>query len=363
MNLVSFNRISILLLKISLISLVLFLVLTSAGYYWLVVANPDEDIKQENIEQILTMESPVFYKDGEEKIGVFFQKSHRQYLPYSKIPKHFINAIVAAEDRNFFNHYGVDFRGFARASLANIKAGRIVQGGSTLTQQTAKNLFNRRGRSINSKLKELLFALRLEYHYSKEEILEYYTNQFYVSGNGRGLGFAARHYFDKDPSELGLVEAAFIAGSVKRPNFYNPHIKKTEDGVRKAKLSSKRRTSYVLGQLYRQDYINANDYQRALVEDIPFFHGRTRYSLNTVMDLVKDGMADPIIEEAFAKHGIENVATSGIKVITTIDKDLQESGVYSLKSELSRLDVRLAGYERDLIQKDYKDKDYKVIKF
>jgi membrane peptidoglycan carboxypeptidase len=342
-----------LLFKSALIGLALFACAGVGGYYWFVIREPGEAISQGSIENILTMESPVYFSDGSAKIGVFFEEAHRQYLSFQQMPKDFANAIVASEDHKFYSHYGVDFTGLGRAMLANIMAGRVVQGGSTITQQTAKNLFKRQSRSLEAKLTELLFALRLEYHYPKEKILEFYANQFYVSGNGRGLGVAARYYFDKEATELSLVEAAFIAGSVKRPNFYNPHIKKTAEEVRIAEVESKHRTAYVLGQMYKLHYIDANAYQRALNQEIPFKQGRTRYSLNTVMDLVKDAMADPLIEDAFARHGIDNIATSGIKVITTIDKDLQESSLYSLKNELSRIDIRLDGYDRDILQKTY----------
>ena len=336
------------------VSLVLLLVAGLVGsYYWWVVKNPAEAVRPENITKILSMESPVYYSDATHKIGIFFEESHRQYVPFRKIPKNFVNAIVAAEDHEFFSHYGVDFSGLARAMLANIKARRVVQGGSTLTQQTAKNLFKRKNRSVKSKLKELLFALQLEHHFSKEQILEFYANQFYVSGNGKGLGVAARYYFNKDVSQLNLVEAAFIAGSVKRPNYYNPHIKKSEASVAKSRAASKRRTAYVLGQMYKLQYIDVNAYQRALLQEIPFDKGRTRFSNNTVMDLVKDGMADQAITEAFERHGIDNIATSGVRIITTIDRDIQQSSLYALKNELSRLDIRLSGYDSKALQKVY----------
>ncbi|MEN8141077.1 MAG: transglycosylase domain-containing protein [Thermodesulfobacteriota bacterium] len=328
------------------------------GYYWFVVKNPPDAIRPENINRILSMESPVYYSDATHKAGVFFEEAHRQYVPFHKIPSDFINAIIAAEDNDFFNHPGVDFSGLARAMLANIKAGRVVQGGSTLTQQTAKNLFKRKDRSVKSKLKELLFALQLEHHYPKEKILEFYTNQFYVSGNGMGLGVAARYYFNKAVEELSLVECAFIAGSVKRPNYYNPHLKKGEEKVNKAKAASKRRTAYVLGQLYKLDYIGANSYQRALVQDIPFAKGQTRYASNTLMDMVKEAMAHPIITEAFEAHGIENIATSGVRVITTVDRDVQASSLFSLRSELARLDMRLTGYDGAGLQAPYEEQDF-----
>lgn len=207
-------------------------VLTVAGgVYWLVVMHPGDEIKVENIHSILGKESHVYYSDNRTPLGVFFDQAHRQYVDYAEIPPAFVHALVASEDNRFFSHFGFDMGGIVRAAIKNIQAGRVVQGGSTLTQQTAKNLFDRTDRSIQAKLKELLFALRLEYHYPKEKIFEFYANQFYVSGNGHGLGVAAKYYFDKKPLDLTLVECAFIAGSVKRPNYYNPFIKKTDEAA------------------------------------------------------------------------------------------------------------------------------------
>ena len=325
----------------------------TTAYYWLVVFNPGDEIRQGNIERILAIESPVYYSDGLSKIGVFFQEAHRQYVPFSLAPEDFVNAVVAAEDRAFFHHYGVDFLGMARAMLVNLQAGRVVQGGSTITQQTAKNLFRRKDRSLKSKLRELLYALRLEYHYSKEKILEFYINQFYVSGNGHGLGVAARYYFDKSVDELDILECAFIAGSVKRPNYYNPFIKKNEELSEKARRRAKIRTKYVLAQMYNLGMIDAVRYQKNLDRDIPFRQGRTYYSFNTAMDLVKEALAEPEVEEVLTSRGIDNVATSGIRIVTTLDRNLQENSLYALRKELSRLDIRLKGYDTRSIQDTY----------
>jgi membrane peptidoglycan carboxypeptidase len=326
-----------------------------AAFMWLVVYFPGEAIRQENIEKNLSMESPVFYRDGVTKIGVFFQDAHRQYVPYDQLPQFFVNAIVAAEDHQFFHHQGIDFPGFARAMFANVRAGRVVQGGSTITQQTAKNLFERKGRSVGAKLTELLYALRLEYHYPKEKILEFYANQFYVSGNGRGLGIAARYYFDKEPAELDLVEAAFIAGSVKRPNYYNPFIKRDDESVALARQNARIRTAYVLGQMHKLGMISNELHQAALQREIPFNRGKMQFRLNTLMDLVKDALDDPAVEAALQDFGIDNVATSGVRVFTTIDKKLQDSNLFALQSELSQLDVKLLGYDRAELQKKYAD--------
>ena len=320
--------------------------------YKLVVVEPGDEIRQENIERILGRESHVYYSDGVTKLGVFFDTAHRQYVKYSEIPSNFVNALVAAEDGRFFEHFGFDIVGISRAMVKNFQAGRVVQGGSTLTQQTAKNLFKREGRSYKAKLKELLFALRLEYHYPKEKIFEFYANQFYVSGNGHGLGVAARYYFDKKPSELNLVECAFIAGSVKRPNYYNPFIKKTEEGAEKAKRRAQVRLRYVLDKMRESGRIDNYAYNEALASEIDFRQGKVGYRLDYTMELVREAVSTSVVRNALESQGVDNIATSGVKVITTVDKGLQRETLAALRSELSRLDVRLRGFKRAEVQKE-----------
>jgi membrane peptidoglycan carboxypeptidase len=323
--------------------------------FWLIVWSPGEEIDQGNIKKILSMESPVFYNDGQNKIGVFFQEAHRQYIQYEEIPRDFINAIVAAEDKGFFDHFGMDIPGIMRAVIANIKAGKIVQGGSTITQQAAKNLFKRKDRSLKAKLTELLYAFRLEYHYPKEKILEFYANQFYVSGNGHGLGVAAQYYFNKSAAELNTLECAFIAGSVKRPNYYNPFIKDNEEMAELAMKRARERADYVLGQMLKLGMISADQYEEYRQQDIAFEQGQMFFPLNTLMDFVKMGLSVPEVEEALAANGIENIATSGIRIYTTIEKKLQEQALHSLRKELSRLSLRLKGYNHEELQQYYAD--------
>ena len=328
--------------------------IVAAGLFaWFVVFQPGDAIRQTSIKEILGVESPVYYNDGQAKIGVFFEKTHRQYVPYRQMPKRFVEAIVAAEDNKFFTHVGIDFAGVSRAMVANIRAGRVVQGGSTITQQAAKNLFKRKSRSLKAKLKELLYAFRLEYHYPKTKILEFYSNQFYVSGNGRGLGVASRYYFDKPVEELDLVECAFIAGSVKSPNSYNPFIKRDDISAARARVLAKRRTGYVLAQMYRMGKISKDQYQEAIRKEIPFRQGQMSYSLNTVMDLVKDALDTPEVQTALEEHGIDNIATSGVRIVTTVERDLQENGLRAMQQELSRLDVRMRGFDRKVVQEEY----------
>jgi len=330
----------------------------AAKIYQLVVLEPGDEIKIENIHAILGKESPVFYSDGTTKLGVFFDTAHRQYVSYSEIPKNFVNAMVASEDNRFFTHMGFDIIGIGRAIIKNIQAGRVVQGGSTLTQQTAKNLFKRTDRSVEAKIKELLFALRLEYYYPKETIFEFYANQFYVSGNGHGLGIAARYYFDKTPNELSLIECAFIAGSVKQPNYYNPFIKKNELAAQLARVRAQARTRYVLDKMRDLGMIDAAAYNDSIDKIIDFKNGKVGYDLDYAMELVRDAVSSTEVLEGLEVHDVTNISSSGLRVITTIDRDLQESTLAALRDELSRLDVRLRGYERQEVQAELAKLDY-----
>jgi membrane peptidoglycan carboxypeptidase len=326
--------------------------------YYYVELHPGQEISLDNIQSILGKESPVLYSDGITPLGVFFDKAHRQYVTWDQIPETFVDALVASEDNRFFEHHGFDVVSITRAAIRNYEAGRVVQGGSTLTQQTAKNLFKRSGRSYEAKLKELLYALRLEHHYSKEKIFEFYSNQFYVRGNGHGLGVAARYYFDKKAEELSLLESVFIAGSVKRPNYYNPFNRKSEDAKEQVRRRVKIRMAYVLKQMHTLGMITGKEYAKAAVTDIVFTEGQVGYALDYVTEMVRDAVASEEVKAALEEHGISNLATAGLRVITSVDRKLQKSTLYSLRHELSRLDVRLRGYKRKEVQREIKKTNY-----
>ncbi|MBW2659474.1 MAG: transglycosylase domain-containing protein [Deltaproteobacteria bacterium] len=343
----------------SFLFLIIAVLSVAGGLYWAVVLEPGDEIRIENIRKILGKESHVFYSDGETRLGVFFDKAHRQYVPYCEISDNFVNALVASEDSRFFEHMGFDIVSIIRAMVKNIEAGRVVQGGSTLTQQTAKNLFRRDSRSFRAKFKELLFALKLEHFYSKEQIFEFYANQFYVSGNGHGLGVAARYYFDKTPSDLTLVESAFIAGSVKQPNYYNPFIKKTKEAADLAYDRAKTRLAYVLTKMRDLGMIDIFTYNQAIASEIAFKQGKVGYSLDYAMDMVKDAVSSKEVLDGLAVHGITNVAVSGVRIITTVEKGIQNKTLAILRGELSRLDVRMRGYKREEVQDELAKLKYK----
>ena len=149
---------------------------------------------------------------------------HEDSVPIDELPDHLIKAVLATEDRRFFDHFGIDFLGLARAMNENAKAGGVVQGGSTLTQQLAKNLFLSNERSIERKIKEAFLALWLETNLSKKEILAYYLDRAYMGGGTFGAAAAAQFYFGKNITEVNLAESAMLAGLFKAPAKYAPHV-------------------------------------------------------------------------------------------------------------------------------------------
>ncbi|MDQ3002212.1 MAG: transglycosylase domain-containing protein [Fibrobacterota bacterium] len=305
--------------------------------------NPNNTFTRQSIMQILSKESTVYFSDGKTKVGTFFEGQHRDYVPYDSIPKVIIEALVAAEDHNYFTHGGVDAKAMAYAMLDNVKSMKLRRGGSTLTQQTAKNLF-KRPRTLTGKFKELINAFRLEKHFTKQEILEFYLNQFYVSGNGHGVRIAARYFFNKDLANLNLLECAFIAGSVKGPNQYNPFIQDTPEKKDLALRRAQWRVAYVLKQLYQQKKITKEKYADASHQKLEFRRGAFRFSLSTNMVKTKRLLETPAMQAVLEKYDVADFMTDGLQIYTTLDANIQKASEYATYSNLSRLDLILRGY-------------------
>ncbi len=303
-------------------------------YWWVVVRSPAPHLDREAILAVISQESPVYYRDGTTKLGVFFSEEHRQYVPAAELPEAFVHALVSAEDRTFFEHPGFSIKGIARAMLQNLAAGRTVAGGSTLTQQTAKNLFERKGRTYKEKLRELANALRLERRYSKLEIIEFYSNQFYVNGNGRGLAIAGRFFFDKPTDELDALECAFLAGIVKVPNRYNPFV---PDPARRerAMAAGRERADYVLRRMLEDGWIDQETHDREVARPIPYKRGRFRFERSVVLDAVEQELDSPAFRRALDAHGVGDPGSAGLRIVTTLDPTMQRGALYSLRHHLS----------------------------
>ncbi len=331
------------------IGLALTLVNPGCMYQRHVVDEPGEHISAESIQAVIAQESPVLYRDGKTPIGVFFSREHRIYVNADELPEAWVQAIVAAEDQRFFDHPGFDWRGITRAMIQNIKAGRVVAGGSTLTQQTAKNLYYRPDRSFRSKWEELVNALRLEAHYDKRTILEFYANQFHVSANGRGLGIAARYFFDKAPADLTVLECAFIAGLVKAPAKYNPFVGATAAQRAEARQRAKTRVGYVLDRMLDMGSIDADTHAELKEQDIPFRRGTFRYDSSILVDEVAKRLEQAPFPAVFEALGIDNPSTAGVQVVTSLDVDAQREATYSMWHHLSEIGPLLEGSGADAL--------------
>lgn len=203
-------------------------------------------------EAVIAERAQVVFYDSSGKITEYSTLS--RYVKYEDIGTDIINSFVALEDKRFFNHHGVDYYRTAGALVKNIKAGGYKEGGSTITQQLAKNTMLSSEKTIVRKIKEMKLAKDIEKNYSKEEILEMYLNAIYFGNGVYGIDSACKYYFDKKPSEVGIAESAILAGIVKSPQNYSP-VNNPE--------KAKERMNLVLKLMYEQDYISETEYAQA----------------------------------------------------------------------------------------------------
>jgi penicillin-binding protein 1A len=249
----------------------------------------------------------------------------RTVVPYASIPKLFVQAVVAAEDAEYFKHGGVDITGMARAFITNVVRGRTAQGGSTITQQVIKNLLLTPERSKKRKIQEIILARRLSDKLSKEDILALYLNQIYY-GHGRyGCEEAARYYFGKSVKDIDLAEASLLAGLPQSPERLSP---------RKHPDAAKARQRYVLGQMADHGYIDRKQAERVAAQPIRLARetGAARGLAAEEVDVVAHALADKLGESA----ALESSTT----VTTTLDAKLQELARTSLERGLEELDAR-----------------------
>ncbi|HID66161.1 MAG TPA: peptidase, partial [Aquificaceae bacterium] len=243
----------------------------------------------------------------------------RFYVPLEKIPNHVINAFIAVEDRNFWHHFGVDPLAILRAALANYRAGKIVQGGSTITQQLARNLFLTPKRTFERKLKEALLAIKIERNFNKEKILELYLNQIYLGSGSYGVEAASQVYFGKHVWELSLEEAALLAGLPKAPAKYNPFYHPDR---------ALERRNFVLKRMYEEGFITQEEYEEAINKPL-LVKKENKYKYS-------DYLLDMVKEYVFKKYG-ELAYKGRLEIYTTVDIDYQRQAEKSLKEGLSKV--------------------------
>ncbi|MEH7381527.1 PBP1A family penicillin-binding protein [Bacillus sp. JJ1533] len=234
-------------------------------------------------------------------------------VSFENIPPHVIQAVIAIEDRRFYKHPGVDYIGIFRALFRNVKAGEIVEGGSTITQQLTKNVFLTHEQTLERKIEEFFLAQKIERTFSKEKIIEMYLNQIYFGEGAWGIKNAARTYFGKEVKDLTVSEAAILAGLIKSPSRMNPLIDQEK---------SMNRRDLVLAMMEEQGYLTSNQVKEAKAQEMVFkgrqldpYEGKYPYYV------------DHIIEEAIEKYGLtqNEVMSGGLEIYTELDTHMQES--------------------------------------
>lgn len=246
--------------------------------------------------------------------------SSENRLPVSinKIPKNLQNAFVAAEDARFYQHMGIDPRGILRAVWSNISDHGVSEGGSTITQQLAKNALLTQERTIKRKIQEAFLALQIEQQYSKNEILELYLNQIYFGQGAYGVQSAAQVYFGKNVEDLDLAECAMLAGIPKSPNYYSP--------LNNLKAATERQTT-VLEQMAKYGYIDSSTANKAQKTKLVF----AQRSKQTTEEAIAPYFVDYVTQLLIDKYGADALYKEGLKVYTTIDLEMQTAAETAMK--------------------------------
>ncbi|HZP36603.1 MAG TPA: PBP1A family penicillin-binding protein [Methylomirabilota bacterium] len=302
----------------------------AASAFWVLTILPGSLPSVTQLENFDASEGTKVYDDNDELITEFHVE-RRIFVPLAQIPKTLRDAVIATEDARFYSHHGVDPTGIARAIYQNFRRGRIVEGGSTITQQLAKVLFLTPDKSLERKLKEAVLALELERRYSKDRILEMYLNQIYFGHGAFGVEAAARTFFGKGVSELSLAECTLLAGLPKAPSTYSPF---------EHPEAAKRRRATVLARMVDVGSITqpvARKTAESALGLIPPERRRTtgQYYLEYVQQQLE------------AQYGADLVFKGGLQVYTTLSPVMQVKAERALREGLKALESRRVAATKD----------------
>lgn len=296
------------------IGLILFVMVIGVGCGFLTASL---NTKPNLAEDIVPPASSQIYDINGNEIANIHAAENRMPVSINDIPKNLQNAFVAVEDNRFYDHAGIDPRGIVRAVWANIRGRTVTEGGSTITQQLAKNAYLTQDRTLKRKVQEVFLALQLERQYTKQEILELYMNQIYFGQGAYGVQAAARTYFGKDIKDLTLNECAMLAGIPKSPNYYSP-LNNLE--------AATQRKAVVLDQMAKYGYISDSEANAAKKEELSI--------IKTSNDGIKAAsyFVDYVLQLLVEKYGDDAIYKDGLKIYTTIDMDMQAAAEAAMQN-------------------------------
>lgn len=264
------------------------------------------DVRQ--MRNFFPSETSYIYDINGKLLASLHGEANREVIPLDRISPHLKRAVLASEDGHFYDHHGINPSGVGRAVVANLVAGSVREGGSTITMQLVKNLFLSHRRAFTRKLAEAVLAIRIEQILSKEEILEMYLNQVYWGHNNYGVQTAARTYFNKSAEILNLAESAMMAGLIQAPEEFSPFANME---------LAKRKQREVLGRMLSLNWISQEDYDQALNQELKF--GRIRSFQGSALPYVTNTVSQELVQ----KFGREALIKGGMRVQTTVDTDFQ----------------------------------------
>lgn len=297
------------------IAIVFLVMLTGIGCGFLTASM---NTKSDLADDIRPPASSLVYDSDGNEIATIHAAENRMPVKLDQVPQNLQDAFVAVEDNRFYDHIGVDPRGIARAIWANLRGRTVSEGGSTITQQLAKNAYLTQDRTLKRKIQEVFLALRLEHQYTKSEILELYLNQIYFGQGAYGVQAAARTYFGKDVEDLTLNECAMLAGIPKSPNYYSP--------LNNLQAAQERKAT-VLDQMVKYGYLDSATAEKtkqekpALVKPDPAKDDKGEASY----------FVDYVTQKLIDKYGADAVYKDGLQVYTTIDMDMQRAAEKAMK--------------------------------
>ncbi|RJP74643.1 MAG: PBP1A family penicillin-binding protein [Candidatus Abyssobacteria bacterium SURF_17] len=280
-----------------------------------------------NLENFKPMLSSVaLSKDGE--VIAEFGIEKRQRTSLSRTPLRLQQAVMAIEDQNFYRHFGIDLAGILRAAYKNVKAGGVVQGGSTITQQLARNLFLTRRRDFGRKVRESILALQIERKYTKEQILEMYLNQIYLGHGAYGVEQASQFYFGKHAESLSLAQCALLAALPKAPNKYSP---------KNNPEAALRRRNTVLEIMYDEGYITKEECVAAKFEPLVLAVSAVKSSPNAPY------FAEYVRQYVIDRYGYDMLYKGGLQIVTTLDLKVQQVAETALEQGLRNYELQRTG--------------------
>ncbi|MCL5017073.1 MAG: PBP1A family penicillin-binding protein [Patescibacteria group bacterium] len=323
-------------LPLGTIGIISLLVIIAAGLFFYILIMKDLPSPSQ-IENRKVIESTKIYdRTGQTLLYEIHGQEKRTVIPFTEIPDYVKKALIALEDQTFYTHPAFDIKGIIRAFISDIANGGASQGGSTLTQQLAKNAFLTQEKTITRKIKELILAVELEQKYSKDEILDLYLNQSPFGGNNYGIQAASQSFFDKDAKDLDLAQSALIVSVLQAPTYYSPwgtHVKELYA-----------RKDYALDQMYKLGYITEKQMNNAKTETFKFAPQATGMKAPHFVQAVQDYLDN--------KYGENYVETAGLKVITTLDWNMQQLAEKAIKDGADRNTSLYQGYNAALVAQD-----------